>query len=109
MDGWYDDGPNKRRDVPSPMHSSGDPSQPGGHEVSLNEVIDVGGKGTEFKVPLSGQYAGKQFSGTLTVHAEGGAFSGWDWNDAGDFDISTDPEGALQVVLDAAAEELGLS
>jgi hypothetical protein len=104
---WYEDGENKRKDSGTP-HSSGDPAQPGGYSVTFNEIIDVGGKGTEFNLPLSGEYEGKQFSGSLTVHVQNGAFSGWDWNDAGDFDISTDPEGALQAVLDAAANELGL-
>lgn len=39
---------------------------------------------------------------------ENGEFNGWDWNDAGNFDPTTDPEGTLQVIIDAVASQLGL-
>lgn len=116
-DGWEDDGNGNLRKFWSQgegVHSSGDPKSDG-YEVQMMHALDKGGTGTEYHVNVNGMWQGKHLGGTLTVHVADGSFDGWDWNDMGDesdptwIDVSTDPEGALQAVLDAVAEDLGLS
>lgn len=81
-------------------HESGDPSQPGGYDLSVTVK--------EVKLSVNGTVSGQYVSGELTLYGEPGKWTGHDYEpDEGTFDISEDPEGVQQLVLESAAEEAG--
>jgi len=89
------------------LHGSGDPDQPGGYSLTFEPLPDTP-KGAKV-LSVSGKIEGNVVSGRLTVYLEDGEFNGWDYvPDPGTADVAADPEGMLQVVLDAAADELEL-
>ncbi len=86
-------------------HSSGDPEQEGGYDFTSKVLFD---HGDQVVVSVSGTVGGVEVSGELTVHLDDNReFNGYDYSpDEGTVNIAEDPEGLLQVVLDAVDEDI---
>lgn len=96
------------RRVLSSLHSSGDPDQPGGYSLTLKILPQS--SDTEKFLSVNGKIDGQVVSGEVKIHLSDGEFDGWEYRpEGGTTDVSQDPEDMLQVVLDAATDELQLN
>jgi len=91
---------------------SGDPMQPGGYRLEMTEVTK---KPNEPAAKFQGLVDGNPVAGVMILMLDdAGNVGGWDWKNGSiegkpGFDITQDPEGIQQIVMDAVADFLGVS
>lgn len=86
---------------------SGDPTQSGGYKFNLKQLDQSDDE--HVSAAVDGMVSGERVSGTMIFKLVNGSVDGWDWKgDSSSFDITSDPEGIQQMVMDVVADFLGV-